>query len=104
MPSRSFFRLFGFNYPMMTSLLPHFILLLFVPFTNCHIPTTLEGPFVPVTVPFDTSLRGVAVDLPDTDPRVRRQVRGFEPEQISLSLSTTFDSVWITWITGNNIN
>ncbi|XP_042513597.1 purple acid phosphatase 15 [Macadamia integrifolia] len=66
-----------------------------------RIPTTLEGPFKPVTVPFDESLRGFAVDLPDTDPRVRRQVKGFEPEQISVTLSATYDSVWISWITGD---
>jgi hypothetical protein len=46
-------------------------------------------------------LRGNAVDLPDADPRVRRRVKGFQPEQISLSLSATYDSVWISWITGN---
>ncbi|RDX65612.1 Purple acid phosphatase 15, partial [Mucuna pruriens] len=69
-------------------------------FAHCYIPSTLEGPFHPVTVPFDPALRGVAVDLPDTDPRVRRRVRGFEPEQISVSLSTAHDSVWISWITG----
>lgn len=67
---------------------------------NAKIPTTLDGPFEPVTVPFDNSLRGNAVDLPDTDPRVRRRVNGFAPEQISLSLSATYDSVWISWITG----
>ncbi|TKY66137.1 Purple acid phosphatase 15 [Spatholobus suberectus] len=79
-----------------------FVLLLnlLVGFGHCHIPSTLEGPFDPVTVPFDPALRGVAVDLPDTDPRVRRLVQGFEPEQISVSLSTTHDSVWISWITG----
>ncbi|KAK9281732.1 hypothetical protein L1049_004636 [Liquidambar formosana] len=66
------------------------------------IPTTLDGPFDPVTVPFDRSLRGNAVDLPDTDPRVRRHVKGFEPEQISVSLSNTYDSVWISWITGES--
>ncbi|KAL5781413.1 hypothetical protein ACOSP7_006442 [Xanthoceras sorbifolium] len=64
------------------------------------IPTTLEGPFNPVTVPLDKSFRGNAVDLPDTDPRVQRRVSGFEPEQISISLSSTYDSVWISWITG----
>ncbi|KAM1692212.1 hypothetical protein ACFX2K_031854 [Malus domestica] len=69
-------------------------------FVNGGIPTTLEGPFKPVTVPLDDSFRGNAVDLPDTDPRVRRIVKGFEPEQISVSLSTTHDSVWISWITG----
>lgn len=64
------------------------------------IPTTLDGPFKPVTVPLDKTFRGHAVDLPDTDPRVQRVVQGFEPEQISVSLSTTHDSVWISWITG----
>lgn len=64
------------------------------------IQTTLQGPFKPVTVPLDKSFRGNAVDLPDTDPRVQRRVQGFEPEQISVSLSATHDSVWISWITG----
>ncbi|EXC16968.1 hypothetical protein L484_021625 [Morus notabilis] len=57
------------------------------------IPTTLEGPFKPVTVPLDKSFRGNAVDLPDTDPRVLRIVQDFQPEQISVSLSTTYRSV-----------
>uniref|UniRef100_A0A1J3ECL3 Purple acid phosphatase n=1 Tax=Noccaea caerulescens TaxID=107243 RepID=A0A1J3ECL3_NOCCA len=65
-----------------------------------YIPSTLNGPFVPVTVPLDTSLRGNAIDLPDTDPRVRRRVTGFEPEQISLTLSSDHDSIWVSWITG----
>ncbi|XP_021274973.1 purple acid phosphatase 15 isoform X2 [Herrania umbratica] len=65
-----------------------------------RIPSTLDGPFDPVTVPYDVSLRGNAVDLPDTDPRVRRRVKGFEPEQISVSLSVSYDSVWISWVTG----
>lgn len=64
------------------------------------IPTTLDGPFKPVTIPLDKSLRGNAIDLPDTDPRVQRTVEGFEPEQISVSLSSTHDAVWISWITG----
>ncbi|KAH6834778.1 purple acid phosphatase 15 [Perilla frutescens var. hirtella] len=66
----------------------------------CEIPTTLEGPFDPVTVSLDENFRGNAIDLPDSDPRVRRDVTGFEPEQISVSLSSTHDSVWISWITG----
>ncbi|KAL8139125.1 hypothetical protein V2J09_005126 [Rumex salicifolius] len=70
-------------------------------YVSGKIPTTLDGPFVPVTVPFDLSLRGSAVDLPDSDPRVTRQVRGFDPEQISVSLSANYDSVWISWITGD---
>ncbi|XP_054781021.1 purple acid phosphatase 15-like [Prosopis cineraria] len=76
------------------------LLNLLVAAVRCDIPTTLEGPFEPVTVPFDPSLRGIAVDLPNTDPRVRRLVQGFEPEQISVSLSASHDSVWISWITG----
>lgn len=66
------------------------------------IPTTLDGPFKPVTVPLDKTFRGNAVDLPDTDPLVQRTVEGFEPEQISLSLSASHDSVWISWITGTH--
>ncbi|CAI0437042.1 unnamed protein product [Linum tenue] len=65
------------------------------------IPSTLDGPFKPVTIPLDTSFRGNAVDLPPTDPRVQRNVTGFVPEQISVSLSATHDSVWISWITGD---
>lgn len=68
--------------------------------TNANIPSTLDGPFEPETVPYDASLRGNAVDIPDTDPLVRRRVTGFEPEQLSVSLSFNHDSIWITWITG----
>lgn len=64
------------------------------------IPTTLDGPFDPVTV--STGYRGHAVDLPDSDPRVQRRAKGFEPEQISVSLSATDDSVYISWITGQS--
>lgn len=49
----------------------------------------------------DGVFRGNAVDLPDDDPRVTRKAEGFEPEQISVSLSATPDSVWISWITGD---
>ncbi|KAL1807169.1 hypothetical protein ACET3Z_030237 [Daucus carota] len=65
-----------------------------------EIPTTLDGPFDPVSVPLDDTFRGHAVDLPDTDERLKRTVHGFEPEQISVSLSSTHDSVSISWITG----
>ncbi|KAL1358304.1 purple acid phosphatase 15 isoform X2 [Arachis hypogaea] len=41
-----------------------------------RVPTTLEGPFEPVTVPLDKSFRGNAMDLPDTDPLVQRTVQG----------------------------
>ncbi|GAB4841344.1 Purple acid phosphatase 15 [Ancistrocladus abbreviatus] len=66
-----------------------------------RIPTTLDGPFEPVTIRLDQSLRGNAVDLPDSDARVQRRVKGFQPEQISVSLSANYDSVWISWITGD---
>ncbi|KAK4752446.1 hypothetical protein SAY87_021244 [Trapa incisa] len=67
---------------------------------SSRIPTTLEGPFKPVTAPLDNSLRRNAVDLPETDPRVQRTISSFEPEQVSVSLSAKYDSVWISWITG----
>ncbi|KAK6122883.1 hypothetical protein DH2020_043409 [Rehmannia glutinosa] len=63
-------------------------------------PISVARPFNPVTIPLDKSFRGHAIDLPDNDPRVQRNVTGFEPEQISVSLSSTYDSVWISWITG----
>ncbi|KAJ0091813.1 hypothetical protein Patl1_26002 [Pistacia atlantica] len=68
---------------------------------DIHIPSTLDGPFKPFTKPLDKSYRGNAIDLPHTDPSVQRTVQGFEPEQISVSLSSTYDSVWISWITGD---
>ncbi|KAJ9555549.1 hypothetical protein OSB04_010163 [Centaurea solstitialis] len=77
-----------------------YFFLIFVGFASGEIPTTLAGPFTPVTVPLDEGFRGHAVDLPSDDPRVKRGVKGFEPEQISISLSTTHDSVWVSWITG----
>ncbi|CAH8356356.1 unnamed protein product [Eruca vesicaria subsp. sativa] len=82
--------------------LPLLLLFCFLSTTSFSdaIPSTLDGPFTPVTITLDTSLRGKAVDLPDTDPRVQRYVTGFEPEQISLALSSNYDSVWVSWITG----
>ncbi|KAJ0094005.1 hypothetical protein Patl1_25999 [Pistacia atlantica] len=60
------------------------------------IPTTLEGPFKPVTAPLDKSFSGNVTDLPD----VPSNVEGFQPQQIFVSLSNNYDSVWISWITG----
>lgn len=61
------------------------------------IPTTLEGPFKPVTAPLEKSFRGQNfTDLPD----VPSNVEGFQPQQIFVSLSTNYDSIWISWITG----
>ncbi|KAL9332851.1 hypothetical protein ACSQ67_002461 [Phaseolus vulgaris] len=64
------------------------------------IPTTLDGPFKPVTVPLDQTFRGNAVDLPHTDPLLQTTAQGFQPQQISLSLSASHHSVSISWITG----
>ncbi|ONK58081.1 uncharacterized protein A4U43_C09F7920 [Asparagus officinalis] len=62
----------------------------------------LGGPFDRRTARLEDGVfRGNAVDLPEEDPRVRRKAKGFEPEQISLSLSANHDSVWISWITGD---
>jgi hypothetical protein len=64
------------------------------------IPSTLDGPFAPRTVAFDSSLRRGSSDLLPTDPRVAKTVVGDAPEQIALALSTP-DAMWVTWITGN---
>ncbi|CAK9227760.1 unnamed protein product [Sphagnum troendelagicum] len=76
------------------------ILIVAVRIAAASIPTTLEGPFQPVTVKFDPSLRQGSSDLSQDDPRIVKQVSGNFPEQISLALSTP-DAMWITWITGN---
>ena len=78
------------------------VLILFEESLSGSIPTTLDGPFEPVTSPLDQiKFRGFAVDLPESDQRVMRRAKGFEPEQISVSLSAIEDSVWISWITGH---
>jgi len=51
-----------------------------------------------VTVPLGD--RGHTVVLPDTDPRVRRRVTGWAPEQVAVALSAEPTSAWISWITG----
>ncbi|KAH9612788.1 hypothetical protein KSS87_013642 [Heliosperma pusillum] len=63
------------------------------------IPTTLKGPFKPVTRRFDKSLRRGSDDVPLDDPRLRRFVSGNYPEQIALALSSPC-SIWISWVTG----
>ncbi|CBI33349.3 unnamed protein product, partial [Vitis vinifera] len=66
-----------------------------------HIPTTLEGPFQPVTHSFDSRLRRGSDDLPMDHPRLRRNVTSFFPEQISLAISSP-TSMWVSWITGDS--
>uniref|UniRef100_A0A7C9A6X4 Purple acid phosphatase n=1 Tax=Opuntia streptacantha TaxID=393608 RepID=A0A7C9A6X4_OPUST len=63
------------------------------------IPTTLEGPFKPVTHRFDPSLRRGSDDLSMDHPRLRRNVSGYFPEQIALALSSP-TSMWVSWVTG----
>eukprot|EP00249_Psilotum_nudum_P022572 c28570_g1_i1 orf=365-2203(-) len=65
------------------------------------IPSTLEGPFTPVTVPFDTALRKGSDDLPVYDPRIVKRVPSIAPEQIALALSSP-DAMWVSWVTGDS--
>lgn len=63
------------------------------------IPSTVEGPFAPRTVPFDGTLTLGSEDLNGSNPRVVRTATGMEPEQIFLALSTP-DAMWVSWVTG----
>lgn len=65
-----------------------------------HIPTTLEGPFDPVTTRFDPSLRRGSDDIPMDDPKLKKNVTSMFPEQIALALSTP-TSMWVSWVTGD---
>ncbi|KAG4914636.1 hypothetical protein GLYMA_19G026600v4 [Glycine max] len=65
-----------------------------------HIPTTLDGPFDPVTRRFDPSLRRGSDDLPMTHPRLRKNVTSNFPEQIALAISSP-TSMWVSWVTGD---
>ncbi|KAI3915641.1 hypothetical protein MKX01_015466 [Papaver californicum] len=69
--------------------------------TANQIPTTLEGPFPPVTRRFDPSLRRGSDDLPKNHPRLRKRVSSMFPEQISLALSSQPTSIWVSWVTGD---
>ncbi|XP_022722892.1 purple acid phosphatase 23 isoform X8 [Durio zibethinus] len=65
-----------------------------------HIPTTLDGPFDPVTIRFDPSLRQGSDDIPMNDPRLKKNVTSIFPEQIALAVSTP-TSMWVSWVTGD---
>ncbi|KAL8486773.1 hypothetical protein ACS0TY_023458 [Phlomoides rotata] len=71
-----------------------------VPSSSQRIPTTLEGPFQPVTRRFNPSLRRGSDDLPMDDSRLQKKVTSNFPEQISLALSTP-NSMWVSWVTGD---
>ncbi|CAN8247724.1 unnamed protein product [Cochlearia groenlandica] len=62
-------------------------------------PTTLDGPFKPKTAPHDPNLNPISLDLPEPDQSNQQPNSEFRPEQISVSLSYNFDSVWISWVT-----
>ncbi|GAB2223474.1 hypothetical protein Droror1_Dr00017615 [Drosera rotundifolia] len=47
-----------------------------------------------MTVPLDTSFRGNAVDLSDSDSRVKRTVTGWMPKQVMVSLLDEHSSIW----------
>ncbi|MCO5577885.1 hypothetical protein L7F22_031720 [Adiantum nelumboides] len=64
------------------------------------IPTTLDGPFPPKTVAFDTSLPRGSEDLPHWHSSLVKRVPSIFPEQIALALSTP-DSMWVSWVTGD---
>ncbi|KAI3743112.1 hypothetical protein L1987_60815 [Smallanthus sonchifolius] len=68
--------------------------------TSCQIPTTLDGPFNPVTRKFDPSLRRGSHDLPTNHPRLKKNVTSNFPEQIALAISSP-NSMWVSWITGD---
>ncbi|KAL4190621.1 hypothetical protein AMTRI_Chr07g76620 [Amborella trichopoda] len=80
---------------------PIFSLFLVLAMANCkRIPTTLEGPFSPVTRQFDPSLRRGSEDLPINHPRLTKKVPSIFPEQIALAISSP-NSMWVSWITGD---
>ncbi|KAJ7549714.1 hypothetical protein O6H91_04G020100 [Diphasiastrum complanatum] len=74
--------------------------LTFASASSSFIPTTLDGPFIPVTVPLDKRLRIDSQDLPNDDPRLARKVSGYFPEQIGIAQSVTPHGMWVSWITG----
>ncbi|KAF4370860.1 hypothetical protein G4B88_012660 [Cannabis sativa] len=69
--------------------------------TKAHIPTTLEGPFEPITQQFDSSLRRGSDDLPMNHPRLMKNVTSNFPEQIAIALSSSPTSIWVSWVTGD---
>lgn len=80
-----------------------FLLFLFISSSCSHsksIPTTLDGPFRPVTRRFDPALRQGSDDLPMSDPRLAQRTRPNFPEQIALATSYSPTSMWVSWVTG----
>ncbi|KAL2977084.1 hypothetical protein AAZX31_13G045800 [Glycine max] len=77
--------------------MPLAMVLVMMAVAESHIPTTLDGPFDPVTHRFDPSLRQDSEDLPVTHPRLRKNVTSNFAEQIALAISSP-TSMWVSWI------
>ncbi|XP_040994094.1 purple acid phosphatase 23 [Juglans microcarpa x Juglans regia] len=77
-----------------------FLIITMLVVTEARIPTTLEGPFKPVTQRLDPSLRRGSDDLPMNDPRLKKNLTSNFPEQIALAISSA-TSMWVSWITGD---
>lgn len=81
----------------------HNIMIMIMAVSESSIPTTLDGPFDPVTRRFDPSLRRGSDDLPMTHPRLRKNVTSNFPEQIALAISSP-TSMWVSWVTGTTLS
>lgn len=71
--------------------------------TQQRIPTTIQGPFEPLTRRFDPSLRRGSDDLPMNHTRLKKNVTSNFPEQIALAISSP-TSMWVSWVTGTTVN
>ncbi|KAL5149997.1 Purple acid phosphatase 23 [Glycine soja] len=83
-----------------TFFMPLAMVLVMMAVAESHIPTTLDGPFDPVTHRFDPSLRQDSEDLRVTHPRLRKNVTSNFAEQIALAISSP-TSMWVSWVTGD---
>ncbi|KAJ7979684.1 Purple acid phosphatase [Quillaja saponaria] len=77
-----------------------FLVIADIVMTEKRIPTTLDGPFEPVTRRFDPSLRRGSDDLPMSHPRLKKNVSSNFPEQVALAISSP-TSMWVSWVTGD---
>lgn len=78
------------------------IIIIQIKLVTSQIPTTLKGPFKPVTRKFDSSLRRGSDDLAMDHPLLKKNVTGNFPEQISLAISSP-TSMWVSWVTGTRL-
>lgn len=87
------------KYALHIFVLNFFFVIIAIVAQNQPIPTTLQGPFEPVTRRFDPSLRTGSDDLPMDHPRLKKNVTSIFPEQIALAISSP-TSMWVSWVTG----